>query len=152
MRNLRSVAAMLALASAAMAVTATTLRSTRADEAAIRVTLNKYFSGKSQVMATAFAPGANMIYVRDSLIVMPIPKFIERIRQQEEKAAGQPAKPDESPKRIVSVDIAGNAAIARLETQRPNALVVDYMTLLNIKGEWLIVNKSFDMIPSKPAS
>ena len=28
-------------------------------------------------------------------------------------------------------------------------LVVDYMSLLNIKGEWLIVNKSFDMVPLK---
>ena len=151
MRRLQSLAA-LALASTALALTASAAPSTRADEAAIRATLNKYFSGKSDVMATAFAPGANMIYFRDSLIVMPIPKFIERIRQQEEKAAGQPPKPDQSPKRIVSVDIAGNAAIARLETQRPNALVVDYMTLLNIKGEWLIVNKSFDMLPAKPAS
>jgi hypothetical protein len=142
----------VALAGAALAFSATTARSERADEAAIRATLERYFSGKADTMAAAFAPGANMIYVRDSLIVVPIPEFIERIRTQEKAAADKPARKDNSVKRIATVDIAGNAAIARLETERGDRLVVDYMTLLNIRGEWLIVNKSFDMVPLKKAS
>lgn len=141
----------VALAGAALALSATAARSERADEAAIRATLNRYFSGKADTMATAFAPGANMIYVRDSLIIVPIPEFIARIRNQEKQAAGQPRQ-DNAVKRIASVDIAGNAAIARLETERGERLVVDYMSLLNIGGEWLIVNKSFDMVPLKKAS
>ena len=144
--------AVIALAGAALAFTAPAARSERADEAAIRATLERYFSGKADVMATAFAPGANMVYVRDSLIIVPIPQFIDRIRTQEKAAAGQPPKQDTSVKRIASVDIAGTAAIARLETERGDRLVVDYMSLLNIKGEWLIINKSFDMIPLKKAS
>lgn len=145
---------MLALAGAAvaLAISATTVRSERADEAAIRATLERYFSGKSEVMATAFAPGANMVYFRDSLVVVPIPAFIERIRSSEKAAAGQEPRKDTSVKRIVSVDIAGNAAIARLDTERGDRLVVDYMTLLEVKGEWLIVHKSFDMVPLKKAS
>lgn len=142
----------VALAGAALALSASAARSERADEAAIRATLNRYFSGKADTMATAFAPGANMIYVRDSLIVVPIPQFIERIRTQEQKAAGEAPKQDTAVKRIAHVDIAGNAAIARLETERGERLVVDYMSLLNIKGQWLIVNKSFDMVPLKKAS
>ncbi len=142
----------VALAGAALAFSATTARSERADEAAIRATLERYFSGKADTMAAAFAPGANMIYMRDSLIVVPIPEFIERIRTQEKAAADKPARKDNSVKRIATVDIAGNAAIARLETERGDRLVVDYMTLLNIRGEWLIVNKSFDMVPLKKAS
>ena len=138
---------LLALAGAALVFSATAARSERADEAAIRATLNRYFSGKADTMATAFAPGANMIYVRDSLIVVPIPEFIARIRSQEKQATGR--GPDNAVKRIAHVDIAGNAAIARLETERGERLVVDYMSLLNIKGEWLIVNKSFDMVPLK---
>ena len=102
-------------------------------------------------MATAFAPGASMIYVRDSLIIVPIPEFIARIRSQEQQAAGQPRQ-DNAVKRIASVDIAGNAAIARLETERGERLVINYMSLLNIGGEWLIVNKSFDMVPLKKKS
>ena len=138
------------LAAGALALGTTAARSDRADEAAIRVTLNKYFSGKADVMATAFAPGANMTYVRDSMIITPIPQFIERVRESERKAAeNAPAKGPEPEKRITSVDIAGNAAIARLDTKRPDMLVVDYMTLLKINGEWLIVNKSFDRVPVK---
>ena len=141
----------IALAGAALALSAPAARSERADEAAIRATLNRYFSGKADTMATAFAPGANMIYVRDSLIIVPIPEFIARIRSQEAQAAAQPRQ-DNAVKRIASVDIAGNAAIARLETERGERLVVDYMSLLNIGGEWLIVNKSFDMVPLKKKS
>jgi hypothetical protein len=141
----------VALAGVALALSASAARSERADEAAIRATLNRYFSGKADTMATAFAPGANMIYVRDSLIIVPIPEFIARIRSQETQAAAQPRQ-DNAVKRIASVDIAGNAAIARLETERGERLVVDYMSLLNIRGEWLIVNKSFDMVPLKKAS
>jgi len=138
------------LAAGALGFATTAARSDRADEAAIRVTLNKYFSGKADVMATAFAPGANMTYVRDSMIITPIPQFIERIRDQERRApeTGRPKGP-EPEKRITSVDIAGNAAIARLDTKRSDMLVVDYMTLLKIDGEWLIVNKSFDRVPTK---
>jgi len=141
----------VALAGIVLALSASAARSERADEAAIRATLNRYFSGKADTMATAFAPGANMIYVRDSLIIVPIPEFIARIRSQENQSAGQPRQ-DNAVKRIASVDIAGNAAIARLETERGERLVVDYMSLLNIRGEWLIVNKSFDMVPLKKAS
>ena len=141
----------IALAGAALALSAPAAWSERADEAAIRATLNRYFSGKADTMATAFAPGASMIYVRDSLIIVPIPEFIARIRSQEAQAAAQPRQ-DNAVKRIASVDIAGNAAIARLETERGERLVVDYMSLLNIGGEWLIVNKSFDMVPLKKKS
>ena len=141
----------IARAGAALALSAPAARSERADEAAIRATLNRYFSGKADTMATAFAPGASMIYVRDSLIIVPIPEFIARVRGQEQQAAGQPQQ-DNAVKRIASVDIAGNAAIARLETERGERLVVDYMSLLNIGGEWLIVNKSFDMVPLKKKS
>lgn len=138
------------LAAGALALGTTAARSDRADEAAIRVTLNKYFSGKADVMATAFAPGANMTYVRDSMIITPIPQFIERIRDQERRAGQSDApKGPEPEKRITSVDIAGNAAIARLDTKRADMLVVDYMTLLRINGEWLIVNKSFDRVAVK---
>ena len=140
------------LAAGALAVGATSARSARADEAEIRATLNRYFSGKADVMATAFAPGANMTYVRDSMIITPIPQFIERIREGERRAAGSKESSQTRPepeKQITSVDIAGNAAIARLDTKRPDMLVVDYMTLLKVNGQWLIVNKSFDRLPIK---
>jgi hypothetical protein len=44
---------------------------------------------------------------------------------------------------VTSVDVAGDAAIARLELERPDALLTDYMSLLKVDGRWQIVNKIF---------
>ena len=147
---------LIALLAAALAVGASPLLSSRADEAAIRATVQRYFDGQrngdADLMGSAFAPGANMIYIRDSaLAVMPIPEFVERVRDgaAKAKAAPKPANPPApAPQKVASVDIAGNAAVARLETHRPGMVVVDFMTLLKIKGEWLVVNKSFDRVAS----
>ena len=45
--------------------------------------------------------------------------------------------------RIASIDIAGNAANARLEIEYPTFTFIDYMNLLKIDGEWKIVSKIF---------
>ena len=45
--------------------------------------------------------------------------------------------------RIVSVDIAGDAAFAKLEIEYPTFTFVDYMHLLKVDGEWKIVSKIF---------
>jgi hypothetical protein len=39
--------------------------------------------------------------------------------------------------------VVGDAAVAKLELKRPNALITDYMSLLKVDGRWLIVNKIF---------
>jgi hypothetical protein len=41
------------------------------------------------------------------------------------------------------IDIAGNAAIARVVLDYPTVKFTDYMTLLKIDGEWKIINKTF---------
>ena len=45
--------------------------------------------------------------------------------------------------RIVSVDIAGDAAFAKLEIEYPTFTFVDYMHLLKVGDEWKIVSKIF---------
>lgn len=45
--------------------------------------------------------------------------------------------------RIVSVDIAGDAAFAKLEIEYATFTFVDYMHLLKIEEEWKIVSKIF---------
>ncbi len=45
--------------------------------------------------------------------------------------------------RISSIDIAGNAANARLEIEYPTFTFIDHMHLLKIDGEWKIVSKIF---------
>ncbi len=45
--------------------------------------------------------------------------------------------------RIVSIDVAGHAAFAKLEIEYPTFTFVDYMHLLKIDSEWKIVSKIF---------
>ena len=120
-----------------------------ADEQAIRQAVQYYFDGgrnaDSATMGKAFEPSvAHMLYVRDNkLNDVPIPQFLARIAAQRTPEF----KPDNNQRRVVSVDFAGNAAIAKLEITTPENLVIDYMSLLRVNGEWKIVNKIFDRVP-----
>jgi protease I len=110
-----------------------------ADDEAIRATIQHYFDGGYE-MRKGFYPDANMWYVRDgTLHQVPIEDFLSRV----EANADRP--PGEVTKSIVTIDRFGNAAVAKLELKRPSSLIYDYMSLLKINGEWLIVNKIFDM-------
>ena len=42
------------------------------------------------------------------------------------------------------VDVSGNAAVAKLELESPEATITDYMSLLKVDGEWTVVGKIFD--------
>jgi protease I len=55
-------------------------------------------------------------------------------------------------KRVASVDVTGNAAIAKLEIAKPGWVVTDYMSLLKVDGQWVIVNKIFDSAPTATAA
>jgi hypothetical protein len=120
-----------------------------ADEQAIRKAVQYYFDGgrnaDSITMGKAFESSvAHMLYVRDNRLTdVPIPQFIARVAAQRTAEF----KPDNNQRRVVSVDFAGNAAIAKLETVTPENLVIDYMSLLRVNGEWKIVNKIFDRVP-----
>lgn len=116
------------------------------DEDAIRRVVGYYFeggtAGDSTVVAKAFHKSAMMFFVRDTAFVqMPIfSEYLARV------AAPRPAgaSRDQTKKEIVSVDIAGTAAVAKLRLTQPNAVLTDFMSLLKINGEWKIVNKIFD--------
>jgi len=67
------------------------------------------------------------------------------------KLPGRPAD-DENlrTRRIVTLTASGDAASAELELDYPAVRFADYLSLLRVDGEWLIVNKSFQAHP-KPA-
>jgi len=113
------------------------------EEAAVRRALDHYLqahaTGDGAHARLAFYPAANLYFARgDSL----------NTRTSEAYAAGFPGKPaaDESARRrrIVSVDVTGTAAIAKIELDYPTTRFIDYMSLLKIKGEWRIIAKIFD--------
>jgi hypothetical protein len=74
-------------------------------------------------------------------------------RTSADYVAGAPGKPaaDEAQlkRRIVSVDVTGTAASAKVELDYPSAKLTDYMSLLKVGNEWRIVNKIFTAEPKK---
>jgi hypothetical protein len=116
------------------------------EEAAIRRALDHYLAGHatgdSAHFRAAFHKVANLYFVRgDTVATRTGDAYIA-------SAGGKPA-PDEAQRRrrIVSIDRTGDAAIAKIELDHPNALLTDYMALLKSGGEWRIVNKIFHTAP-----
>ena len=117
----RMHAAILAtLTTAALGLHAGGAAARRADEAAIRQTIQYYFDGgrnaDSLTLRKAFHPEARMLFAREGrLAVVPIAEYITRV------GGGKPAavSTDSATRRVASVDIAGDAALAKLEIQHP---------------------------------
>jgi ketosteroid isomerase-like protein len=133
-----------ATATALLLAGAADLSARWADEAAIRQTVQHYFDGgknrDSVALRKAFHPDARMLFAKDGkLVVVPIGDYIARVAENKLK----PGEVDSTKRRVTSVDVTGDAAIARLELERPDALLTDYMSLLKVDGRWLIVNKIF---------
>jgi Putative lumazine-binding len=135
---------LIATSSALLAAGAADLSARWADEAAIRQTVQYYFDGgknrDSLTLRKAFHPEARMLFARDGkLVVVPIGEYITRVGSERLK----PGEVDSTERKVVSVDVVGDAAVAKLELKRPAAVLTDYMSLLKVEGRWLIVNKIF---------
>ncbi|MEO1434041.1 MAG: nuclear transport factor 2 family protein [Bacteroidota bacterium] len=111
------------------------------DHRTIATTLNYYLKGGTngdfETLKKAFHKDARMRYVKDGEFqdVNVLEFFGSRM-----KPGGKLANRET---RIANIDLAGHAATARLEIVYPTFKFIDYMTLLKIDGNWLIVNKSF---------
>ena len=113
-----------------------------ADRKAIEQTIGYYFTasdnGDADALGRAFHPEAKMLLVRDGkLAEVTIPDWQDRIR----KNPNPPTKANW--RKVVSVDISGEAAVARVESDFATFQFIDYMSLLKVDGEWKIVNKIF---------
>jgi hypothetical protein len=116
------------------------------DEQAIRRHIEStYFDGvrMSDTAAAhrAFHPQMRAMYsVRDgALAERSIPDWLAAIA----KGASNPPKPDAVRRTVVSVDVTGDAAVAKLRLDSPGSTITDYMSLLKVDGRWQIVNKIF---------
>jgi putative lumazine-binding protein len=116
------------------------------DEAAIRAVIEQYFkshaTGEGAHVAAVFHPELKMMFVRDNAFMM---------RTRDEYVSGFNGKPaaDEAQRKraILSIDITGTAAMAKLRLDYPKAVLTDYFSLLKINGEWKVVNKIFNSEP-----
>ena len=109
----------------------------------VKETVQNYLDGgtygDTAKMAKVFHPTAFMKFVdvktgefRD----VPIAKYLEGGKANAGKKADRSTK-------IVSVDITGTAAQAKIELDYPNTKLTDYFNLLKINGEWKVVSKIF---------
>lgn len=130
-----------------------TRESTAANEAqAARVPLESYISahatGNPDYIRKAFFPDAKIMAFRDGkLLNLSVGEFSSRFN-------GKPAADESQRKRrIESLSITGNAGVAQIVLDYPDATLTDYMSLLKVNGEWKIVNKVFNVEPKvKPAT
>jgi hypothetical protein len=136
-----------ALAAVVTTVTAAAIAPS-ANEAEVRAAMEHYLlghaTGDGAHYKMVFHPESKLYFNRDG-------KFSTRTSQ--EYIAGAPGKPaaDEAQRkrRIVMVDVTGDAAIAKVELDYPNALLTDYFTLLKVDGKWMIMNKIFNTNPKR---
>lgn len=150
---MKKLALLLAFAAGALFIWlpgSLTVGAQNAEEAAVRQAIEHYFrghaTGQGEHFRKVFHPDAKLFAVREG-------KYWQLT--SEEYIARAPGKPpaDEAQRKrsIESVDISGNAAIAKIVLDYPQTRFVDYMSMLKIDGEWRIVNKTFYAEPkTKP--
>lgn len=112
------------------------------EKEAARIPLENYLKGHAtgnpEFIRQAFHKDARIMAFRDDkLLNLSVEEFAGRFNG---KSADDEAKRKRT---IESLDISGNAAIAKIVLDYPTVKFVDYMSLLKIDGEWKIVNKSF---------
>jgi hypothetical protein len=112
----------------------------------IHAAIARYFDGHAtgspSVMREAFHESARLQFVTDrQYSVWSLDEYLGKL-------PGRPAD-DEAvrTRRIVRVQASGDMACAEVELDYPATRFVDYLTLLRIDGEWLIVNKAFQATP-----
>ena len=115
---------------------------------AVRVPLENYIkahaTGDGEYVRKAFHTEGNLIFIRDGkYTTRSFADFIAGF-------TGKPA-PDEAQRKrsIESIDISGNAAVAKIVLDYPTVRFVDYMSLLKMGDEWKIVAKVFYAEPKK---
>jgi hypothetical protein len=115
------------------------------DEVAVRRTVQFYLDGlKANDIPTtrkAFHPSARLYWVQHDTLASY--DQAEWFKADYPTTTPVPSPDANVPMRIALVDIAGDAAIARVEEDYPSALYIDYLSLLRIHGEWRVVNKIY---------
>lgn len=143
---MKKFALLLAVTLTAAAIVWWPTRAQDKDEAGVRQAIESYFqghaTGNGEHHKKAFHPEAKLFWIRDG-------QFTQRTSAEYiAGSSGKPA-PDEALRKrsITMIDITGNAAVAKVVLDYPQARFTDYMSLLKIEGEWKIVNKTFVVEP-----
>lgn len=120
----------------------------KAEASAVKVPLENYLkaqaTGEAEFVRKAFHPDARIMSFRgdklNSLTVAEFAGFFKSVVAEDES---------KRTRSIESIDISGNAAVAKIVLDYPTVRFVDYMSLLKIDGEWKIINKAFYAEPKE---
>jgi hypothetical protein len=110
----------------------------RAAAAPIENYIKAHATGNGEFIRQAFHAEAKIMSFGDGKFSqLSVEEFAARFK-------GAPAADEDKRKRSFEiVDVAGNAALAKVVLDYPTVKFTDYMTLLKIDGEWKIINKTF---------
>ncbi|MBX2827264.1 MAG: nuclear transport factor 2 family protein [Flavobacteriaceae bacterium] len=115
-----------------------------AEHQAVKKTLNYYLEGGTNndfdTLKKAFHANATMKYIRDGA-------YTEVNAIEFFKGVMKPGPKQDRQTKILSLDVTGNAAHAKLEIRYEKFSFLDYMNLLKVDGEWKIVSKIFHRKP-----
>jgi len=115
------------------------------DESQIKEVIQIYFDGMYESSADkthqAFHPNAKITgYMQDQLGEMSVEQFANFVTAQQPspKEKGEPARLD-----IVSLDIAGQTAVARVRDDYLGMTFLDTLSFIKTDDTWSIYNKLF---------
>ncbi|MFS4469696.1 nuclear transport factor 2 family protein [Maribacter sp. 2210JD10-5] len=110
------------------------------DKREVEKTVSYYLDGGTnndfETLKKAFHKDATMKFIRNGEY-----KEVNAIKFF--KKAVKPGPKQNRKTSIVSTDVTGNAAAAKLKIEYERFNFIDYMNLLKIDGEWKVVNKIF---------
>ncbi len=112
-----------------------------AEEKAIREIIQLYFQGDInrdvESLKKAFHPRAELLTADEEgrLRVLTQPEWHERVRQTPER--------ERPTAKILHIDRAGNAAVAKTQLIFSNGRFTDFLSLLKLDGRWMIINKTY---------
>ncbi len=118
-----------------------------ASDAAVRRTIEQHYfaahaTGSGESLRGVFVEEGRMFWAADGQL---------RSRTSTDYINGFQGRPaaDEAQRRrrVLSVDVTGDVAIAKAELDYPEVRLVDYFILVRAGGDWKIVSKAFQRFP-----
>lgn len=115
------------------------------DEKLIRDNIRTYFEcmyeSSAEKTHAAFHPSARIAgYLKDKLLDLSVEEFANFVASQKPSPKDKGEQPHTE---IVSIEIAGNTAIAKVRDDYIGSTFLDSLSYLKIDGNWAIYNKLF---------
>jgi CubicO group peptidase (beta-lactamase class C family) len=119
-------------------IISSTLKAQKQDEDLIKQTIETYFdgwmTGDTMKLGKAMHSTCNLKNIKDNqVLVIERKNYLSRfkLRPKLENAFG----------RIIAINIVGKIASAKCEIETPERLFTDYFNMMELNGEWYIVDK-----------